>query len=98
MVKPLGGSSFFKYCLLVSAKVTKPNHLTPILAYTFPKARLSLSVIYNRKVFYKINKALQQKFASRTFQKKLCNTTIKLTRQLNSTKSTFQLNPSHIIN
>jgi len=67
IVKPLGGGSFFEYCLLVLVKVAKSSRLTPILAYTFPKARLSLSVIYNREVLYKINKALQQKFASHTF-------------------------------
>jgi len=59
MVKPLGRGSFFKYRLLMLAKVAKPSRLTPILAYTFPKARLSLLVMYNRKVLYRINKALQ---------------------------------------
>jgi len=58
MVKPLGRGSFFKYRLLILAKVTKPSRSTPILAHTFPKARLSLSVIYNREVLYRINKAL----------------------------------------
>ena len=80
MVKPLGKGFFFKYHLLVSAKVAKPNHSTPILAHTFPKAHLSLSVMYNCKVLYRINEALQQKFTGHIFQRKSCNTTIKLTR------------------
>jgi hypothetical protein len=58
MVRPLGGGSFFKYRLLVLAKVIKPSRLTPILAYTFPTARLGLLVIYNYEVLYRINKAL----------------------------------------
>ena len=58
MVKPLEGGSFFKYCLAVSAKLQKSSRSTVILAYTFPKARLSLLAIYNREVLLKINKAL----------------------------------------
>ena len=50
IVKPLGRGSFFKYRLLVLVKVAKPSCLTPILAYIFPKARLSLLVMYNREV------------------------------------------------
>jgi len=57
-VKPLGRGSFFKYRLLILAKVAKPSYLTPILAYIFPKARLSFLVIYNREILYRINKAL----------------------------------------
>ena len=97
MVRPLGGGSF-KYRLLVLAKVIKPSHLTPILAYTFPMAHFGLLVMYNCKVLYRINEALQQKFTGHTFQRKLCNAIVKLTRQSNSTKFTFQLNPSRIIN
>jgi len=58
IVRPLGRGSFFKYCLLVLVKVVKPSRLTPILAYMFPMACLSLLVIYNREVLYRINKAL----------------------------------------
>ena len=54
--------------------------------------------MHNCEVFYRINEALQQKFAGHTFQKKLCNVTIKLTGQSNSTKFIFQLNPSRAIN
>ena len=97
MVRPLGGGSFFKYRLVVSTKLQKSSRSTVILAHTFPKAHFSLSVMYNREVLFKINKALQQKFASYTFQRKSCNATVKLTRQSNSTKSTFQLNPSRAI-
>jgi len=57
MVKPLGRGSFFKYYLLILAKIAKPSRLTPILAYIFPNAYLSLLVIYNYKVYYRINKA-----------------------------------------
>ena len=59
MVRPSGGGSLFEYRLLVSAKVTKPSYSTPILAHTFPTARLGLSVMYNREVLYRINEALQ---------------------------------------
>jgi len=79
MVKPLGRGSFFKYHLLVSAKVAKLSCLTSILTHTFPKARLSLSVMHNCEVLHRINEALQQKFAGCTFQRKLCNITVKLT-------------------
>jgi hypothetical protein len=58
MVRPSGGSSFFEYRLLVLAKVTKPSRSTPILAHTFPTARLSLLVMYNCEVLYRINEAL----------------------------------------
>ena len=98
MVRPLGGGSFFEYCLVVSAKLQKSSHSTIILAHTFPKACFSLLVMYNCEVLLKINEALQQKFAGHTFQRKLCNTTVKLTGQSNSTKSIFQLDPSHAIN
>ena len=67
MVRPLGGSFFFEYHLLVLAKVIKPSCLTPILAYMFLMACFSLSVMYNCKVLYRINKALQQKFTGCTF-------------------------------
>ena len=59
MVRPLGGGLFFKYCLVISAKLQKSSHLIIILAYTFPKAHFSLLVIYNYEILFKINKALQ---------------------------------------
>ena len=58
-MRPLDGGSFFKYRLVVSAKLQKLSRSTIILAHTFPKACFSLLVIYNREVLLKINKALQ---------------------------------------
>jgi len=58
IIKPLDIGTFFKYRLFILAKVAKLSRLALIVAHTFPKARLSLLVMYNREVLYKINKAL----------------------------------------
>ena len=90
LAKPSRGGSFFEYRLLVTAKIKKLNRLDGFLAYTFPKARLCLLVIYNREVLPKVNRALQQKYAGHTFISNGYNSIIKVPGRLKgSSRATF---------
>ena len=54
--------------------------------------------MYNREVLFKVNEALQQKYAGRTFISNGCNSIVKVPgRSKGSSRATFQFNPSRTI-
>ena len=91
--KPISGSVFFNYHLLLSARLKKGVRTQNIVTHTFTNSCLSLSLAYSGDILPIINEAIEQQLPGRCVMQKSYNTSVSYTEK-NKTQITFKINLS----